>query len=85
MMGCNAWSIRRHSVTAASATWLVSVSFNQVLNGAGLRPPCWLSIGLGYEPIVGVVRFVYTAKAEARFRWLNVSTAESAVCSPVNL
>ena len=34
---------------------------------------------------MGVMRIAYMAKADARFSWLNVSAAESAVCAPVNL
>ena len=34
---------------------------------------------------MGAMRFVYMAKADAQVRWFNVSTAEPAVCAPVNL
>ena len=35
---------------------------------------------------MGVVSFVFMAKADdARFQYLNVSNAESAVCAPLNL
>ena len=34
---------------------------------------------------MGVMRFVYMAKAAVRFRSLTVSIAESAVCAPLHL
>ena len=34
---------------------------------------------------MGVMRFVYMAKADGLLGSLNVSTGESAVCAPVNL
>ena len=60
----------------------------QRIHGSGrtLQSPCYSSnITIRSRAAMGVMRFVYMAKADARFRLLKVSTAESAVCAPVNL